>query len=208
MKIPQAHLSTKAQITRQGTNRAFSLNETDIPKYDGTTKSIHEVIRYLNVEKSPRYKRTATQTFCNIYAHDYARALGAYVPRVFWTEATIKSQTFNVSYGKTVIEMNANALYDWFKNYGDDFGWREVNSNEAQNLANDGKCVIMVAANKSRSRSGHIVAVVPETDKHKAVRVRGIMMTPLMSQAGATNKAYFSSKWWDGHEPVKIYVHG
>lgn len=208
MKLPQAHLSTKAQITRQGTNRAFSLNETDIPKYDGTTKSIHEVIRYLNVEKSPRYKRTATQTFCNIYAHDYARALGAYVPRVFWTEATIKSQTFNVSYGKTVLEMNANALYDWFKKYGDDFGWREVDSNEAQNLANDGKCVIMVAANKVRSRSGHIVAVVPETDKHKAVRVRCIMMTPLMSQAGATNKAYFSSKWWDGHEPVKIYVHG
>lgn len=208
MNIPEAHLVTKTEVTRQQTNtRAFSLSEDDIPAYDGTPASIAKIIKFLDVEKSQRYKRTPSSTFCNIYAHDYARACGAYVPRVFWMQSAIDYKTFQPTYGKTVSEMTANALYVWFPKYGPQFGWREVDKVEAQKLANEGKCVIMVAANKNKSRSGHIVAVVPETETHKASRAAGQMIAPLMSQAGATNKAYFSSKWWDGHDPVKIYVH-
>lgn len=206
MNIPEAHLVAKTAVTRQGTNRAFSLTE-DTPDYDGTPDSIHRIIKFLDVEKSPRYARTKSSTFCNIYAHDYARACGAYVPRVFWVQSAIDYKTFQPSYGKTVVEMNANALYAWFPKYGDDFGWREVDKNVAQELANQGKCVIMVAANKIKSRSGHIVAVVPETDKHKAQRASGLLIAPLMSQAGAHNHDYYSAKWWDGHDPIKIYVH-
>ncbi len=207
MNIPKVHLIPRRAITRQQTDtRAFPLTEPNMPKGDGTPESIHKIIKFLDVERSPRYRRTASSTFCNIYAYDYAYLMSAYVPRVFWSEGAIKQGTTQVLYGKTVFEMNANALYDWFKKYGDDFGWREVKMAEAQDLANDGKCVIMVAAHKNRSRSGHIVAVVPETVTHKATRAAGQMQAPLMSQAGGTNRAYFSSAWWAGHEPVKIYV--
>ena len=205
--IPQIHLTPKRLITRAQTDtRAFPLNEENMPKGDGTPASIHKIIAFLEVEKSKRYIRTAASTYCNIYAYDYACLMGAYLPRVFWTADAIKEPNFVPVYGKTLIEMNANALYDWFKTRSAEFGWREVNTTEAQQLANQGKCVIMVAANKNRARSGHIVAVVPETDKVKSVGASGIIIQPVMSQAGAVNKRYFNSKWWDGHEAKRIYV--
>lgn len=205
--IPQVHLTPKRPITRTQTEtRAFPLNEADMPKGDGTPESIHKIIAFLQVEKSKRYIRTAASTYCNIYAYDYACLMGAYLPRVFWTADAIKEMNFTPVYGKTLTEMNANALYDWFKSRSADFGWREVTTTEAQQLANQGKCVIMVAANKNRARSGHIVAVVPETDKVKSVGASGIIIQPVMSQAGAVNKRYFCSKWWDGHETKRIYV--
>jgi hypothetical protein len=64
----------------------------------------------------------------------------------------------------------------------------------------------MVAANKNRARSGHIVAIVPETDKHKAVQASGIVVYPLQSQAGLRNLSYFATKWWNNHEPIRMYV--
>jgi hypothetical protein len=177
-----------------------------MPKGDGTPASTHKVIEYLAVDKSARYKPTSVATYCNIYAYDFAYLMGAYVPRVFWTADAIKSLNFTPVYGKTLTEMNANALYDWFPKRGPEFGWKEVNITEAQQAANQGKCVIMVAANLNRSRSGHIVAVAPETETVKCVGSGGIIIYPVMSQAGRVNKRYFCSKWWGGHERPRIFV--
>lgn len=205
--IPKVHLTPKRPITRTQTEtRAFPLNEADMPKGDGTPESIHKIIEFLQVEKSKRYIRTAASTYCNIYAYDFACLMGAYLPRVFWTADAIKELNFVPSYGKTLVEMNANALYDWFKSRSAEFGWREVNTTEAQQLANQGKCVIAVAANLNRSKSGHIVAVVPETSTVKSIGASGTIIYPVMSQAGRVNKRYFCSKWWNGHERLRIYV--
>jgi len=188
--------------------RAFPLNERDMPKGDGTIAGIRKIIDWLDVEKSARYIRDARSTFCNIYAYDYAYLMGAYVPRVWWAKVALENLDFSSPrYGSTILEMNANALYEWFPKYGGGFGWKEVNTTDAQIAANQGHCVIMVAANKNRAKSGHIVAVVPETDKVKCMQANGIIIYPVQSQAGAVNKKYFCSKWWDGHEKPRIYVH-
>ena len=65
----KVHLTSKREITRQQTDtRAFPLTEPNMPKGDGTPESVHKIIKFLDVEKSPRYKRTPASTFCNIYA--------------------------------------------------------------------------------------------------------------------------------------------
>lgn len=204
--IPSVHLDKKNVTREQEGTRAFPLSESEMPAFDGTLDSIHGIIQWLNVEKSKRYKRTKISTFCNIYAFDFAFLMGAYLPRVWWSERAIANQDFAIDYGETVFELNANSLWDWFPHYGSQFGWNEVKSTtEAQQRANNGECVIMVAANKNRKSSGHIVVVVPETDKFKAVGGQGLIVYPLQSQAGAINKMYFANKWWNGMEKLRIY---
>lgn len=205
--IPPVHLS-KDSVTREQTKtRAFPLSEKDMPKSDGTPEAIHKIVDWLDVENSPRYARTPVATFCNIYAHDFALLMGAFLPRVWWTEKAIANQNFAIKYGSTVRELNANALWDWFPQYGSQFDWEKVqNATEAQERANNGECVVLVAANKNRRRSGHIVVVVPETKEHKPVGGNGRVIYPLQSQAGAFNKKYFAKKWWNGMEKLRIYA--
>jgi hypothetical protein len=205
--IPEVHLTPRRTIMRSQTDtRAFPLTETPQPTHDGTPASVHRIIDWLDVQVSARYRPTSTSTFCNIYAYDFTRLMGAYMPRVWWTAAAIRTQNFAARYNDTVTELNANALYDWFPTHGPMYGWQEVNFNQAQAHANAGRCVVMVAANKVRSRSGHITAVIPETDKLKAVGANGVTVYPLQSQAGRTNMKHFAQNWWNGHEPVKCYA--
>lgn len=205
--VPESHLKTKSNVSiKMKSHQAFSLTGAHLPVFDGSNNSIHDIIEFLDVEKSARYKCLANATFCNIYAHDYASLMRAFVPRVWWTDQAIKDKNFKEKYGVTVRELNANSLYEWFDDYGIGFGWKKLESTtEAQEHANEGRCVIMVAANKNRKRSGHIVVVVPETDSKLAVGARGIIIYPLQSQAGARNKKYFAKKWWGGMEKLRIY---
>lgn len=201
------HLTSTRPITRANFQRAHRLNETGMP----TTKNAHDVIGWLETEKSARYKATASATFCNIYAYDYATLMGAYIPRVWWTENALtrlkNGEEVGVQYGASVVEMNANALYDWFNKWGAAFGWQEVNATAAQAHANAGKCVIGVAARVPRSASGHIVAVAPEGEHGKADQTNGVVLTPLQSQAGRTNFRYKTVNWWKrGYEPMKWWV--
>lgn len=210
------HLPTTQPVTRMNLRRANPLNESNMPKSDGTPESLHAIIKWLNVTKSARYQRTPKDTFCNIYAYDYAYLCGAYLPRVWWSAKALadmkKGIDVGVQYGKTVFEQNANALYDWFRLVSGSMGWCKIESKtEAQKLANEGKCVIMVGARTGRKGSGHITAIVPETDKHKAIGTKGIgteriVTVPLQSQAGAVNFEYQSADWQRNHEPLMIYV--
>lgn len=207
--IPEVHLTPRRTITRTQTDtRAFPLTESPRPTYDISPESIGNILDWLDVERSQRYKAGAGQTFCNIYAYDYATLLGAYLPRVWWTTEVLNSKDFSqITYGSTVREMNVNALYIWFQHYGKQFGWHSVELKDAQAHANNGKCVIALAANKNRSRSGHITCVVPETDTHKANRVRGVVMHALQSHAGSRNEKYMSRDWdANSHERVMYFV--
>ena len=147
-------------------------------------------------------------------------AMGGYLPRVWWTDATwakiqagaeivsladlkrMKKDKEDVSnvvapeYGVTVGEQNANALTTWMHKTGaTEFGWSEASDMEAaQTAANQGQVVILLAANTVASKSGHVSVVLAESNDHKAGRdeTTGQVVVPLQSQAGAKNFKYSS----------------
>ncbi len=198
--------------------RAFPIGEKDRPKRKKTSnatkiESLHKIVDWLDVEKSARYGPESTKTFCNIYAYDYAYLAGVFVPRVWWMSTSIsklmqskirggKNESVDISYGQTIFEMNANNIHIWFEEFGDLFGWtRYFDVTEFQNEVNKGKVGIITARQMDVNRSGHIVPVVPENDTHKAQRdPNGKVLFPLQSQAGRTNRKYFTdvnhAKWW------------
>jgi hypothetical protein len=201
------HLTSARPVTRANFQRARRLNETGMP----ATKKAEDIIAWLQVEKSARYKPTADSTFCNIYAYDYATLMGKYIPRVWWSADALmrikQGEEVAPEYGTSVREMTANMLYQWFLTWGESFGWRSVSANEAQEQANEGKCVIGVAAKLNKSQSGHIVAVAPEGENGSATRVSGMVTVPLQSQAGRTNFRYKAAWWWGkGYENMMWYV--
>ena len=187
--------------------RAYPLGEADRPKrVASTTAELEAIIRYLDVERSARYQPTPTNTFCNIYACDYCYLTGAYLPRVWWTDAALQSlradQKVEPKYGVTVGELNANSLYVWLRDFGPSFGWRpRASVDELQDAANQGQVAVICARNKLLSASGHIAAVVPESAPAPvAERTGNYVQLPLQSQAGRRNFCFSCGhgRWWEG----------
>lgn len=207
--IASVHLQRTAAVTRRNKAFAFALNEAGQPRRDTTAspgdkvEALTRIVDWLDVENTAhlRYKPITNATYCNIYAYDYCYLARVYLPRVWWTQRALIDLAAgrNVApiYGETVHELNANSLFVWFEEFGQDFGWRRTGSiNEMQNAANNGQVVIISAQNRIPNRSGHIVAVVPETSTNKAVRESGVVTKPLQSQAGRTNHKYQTDRWW------------
>jgi len=205
--VQEVHMKTAQSITRSKTSgRSFPLNEPGMPERTGAdvltkVNQIWQIIDFLNVEKSPRYQPANKQTFCNIYAYDYCYLAKAYLPRVWWSGKALtrlaKGETVPVTYGDTINEITANGLYNWFNDFGDDFGWKRMfDLTEFQEEVNKGKAGIIVAQRTVLSLSGHIVPVLPEDAANKAVRANGKVTMLLQSQAGAANKRAFTSQWY------------
>lgn len=199
-------------VTKRTRNAdAHSLNEPNMPGRTATDaaglcRELGAIIAYLAPNKAAhkRYQPRAGLTFCNIYTHDYCTLAGVYLPRVWWTApALVKlshGQAVKPLYGDTITEMRANDLFRWLRDFGQNHGWRQaVSADEVQLHANRGGVALIVARRKEDGRSGHMVAVVPETGAHKAKRNAALVVTsPLQSQAGATNFSYGTSTpdWW------------
>jgi hypothetical protein len=191
-----------------------SLNEPDQPQRNGETAAercaqLAAIIDWLAVDKAAnrRYQPTGGgTTFCNIYAHDYCFLANVYLPRVWWTPGAIeqlaKGEKFEPLYEKTIDEQRANDLFRWLRDFGPRFGWRQTGTpTKLQEAANLGGIGIIVARRKIDGKSGHIVAVVPETNDQKAKRdSNGSVTSPLQSQAGVTNFRYRAApvQWWTG----------
>ena len=118
---------------------AHSLNEPKQPGRKGTTPDelraeINAIIDYLGVENPAhkRYKPRSGLTFCNIYTHDFCFLAGAYLPRVWWSQAAIKDLAMGKKVepliGKTIDERRANDLFRWLRDFGLDFGWRRADT--------------------------------------------------------------------------------
>jgi hypothetical protein len=203
--MKKAILRSNKLITRNSGSKAYPLNEENMPKGDGSPKSLTDIVNFLDVEHSQRYVQKfvggkMVATYCNIYAFDYCNLAGGYLPRVWWYPKAVadlqKGLDLEPKYAETVQELNANSLYDWFVEFADDFGWKkETDLQKAQGLANIGQIVIIVAKQKITSRSGHITAIVPEVQEHKSKFV-GSVYQPLQSQAGALNKKYLNDNWF------------
>lgn len=223
---PIVHLTeNRTDIRRNQTwGRAYPLGENTRPARDNTApinaaNSLHNIINWLNVEQSARYAPTSSATFCNIYAYDYCYLAGVYLPRVWWTDRALldiaAGRTVSVNYGQTVMEMNANSLLRWLRNWGPQYGWRLVfgqsGLNQLQAEANLGKIGIISARNRNENHSGHICAVAPENTQWRADRyANGDIRYPLQTQAGRVNKKYFNnSAWWRGDSMAEFgyFVH-
>nr|GEU80794.1 hypothetical protein [Tanacetum cinerariifolium] len=207
--IPEARLPSSGPIRRNQNGdgpRVYDLTEANLPGRPGPTPTdqahqLGAIVAYLAVRSSPRYAAGTGKTYCNIYAHDYCHLAEVYLPRVWWTRKALvqlaAGQNVTPSYGTTVQELNANSLYNWFEEFGVDFGWRRsTDLTEVQQAANLGQVCIVSGQRRDLNQPGHICAVVPETDQHYAIRKQKQVTTPLMSQAGASNFEYGGRVWW------------
>jgi hypothetical protein len=190
---------------------AHSLNEPNQPGRAGATADelraeLAAIIDWLAVDKAAhlRYQRRETQTFCNVYAHDYCHLAGVYLPRVWWTPAAIEllaqEKSVQPLYDNTIEEVRANALFRWLRDFGLRFGWRPTGTlSKLQLEVNQGAIGLIVARREQEGRSGHLAVVVPETGAHRARRdAAGEVIAPLQSQAGINNFRYGTGKpnWW------------
>lgn len=206
----------------------------------------YAIVETLNVTTSARFQPGARKTYCNIYAYDVVTAMGGYLPRVWWTDAAwtkiqggaeivsladlkrMKKDKEDVSnvvapeYGVTVSEQNANALTAWMHKTGPQFGWSQASDMDAaQTAANQGQIVILLAANKVASKSGHVSVVLAESNDHRAGRDEATnkVAVPLQSQAGSKNFKYSSEggapgsttkTWWEDskHKDGAAWIFG
>lgn len=204
---------------------AHSLNEPGQPGRQGTTPDqlrgeLATIIQWLAVDRpvNTRYQPHDGLTFCNIYCHDYCHLAGVYLPRVWWTGKAIIALTRGAQVtpliGDTIVEMRANDLFRWLRDFGAEFGWRQTGTlAKLQQAVNQGAIGLIVARRKEDGRSGHIVAVVAETADQSAQRDgTGEVVRPLQSQAGARNFRYGTgaANWWNGAQFAEsgFWLHG
>jgi len=217
MSLPEAHLAAPGPVTRamREAGWPYSLNEAAMPRRAVVpdAAAVTRIGDWLDVENVGANRRwaPARNTYCNIYAHDYCALAGAYLPRIWWLPPALRElragRPVAPVYGKTVGEMNANALFDWLVKFGPEFGWSRLpDATAAQAAANGGGVVVWSGAKKDAALSGHITVVVPETAERTARRhaATGAVEIPLQSQAGRSNLRYhtrdlFAGSSWRGH---------
>ena len=177
-------------------------------------RSLHRLIRKLDVKHSTRYQRTPEDTYCNVYSFDYCYFAKVYLPTVWWTDESIeklqKGMDVTPIFNETVVPIYSSAIHDWFGVWGKDYGWEKMTSlTEIQRrVTEEGGVGMICAKRKTVGLSGHIVPIVPETEKKKAFRENGEVLYPLQSQAGKLNYNYFARKrrdWWN-HSRYSSFV--
>jgi len=140
-----------------------------------------DAIATLNVESNSRYtpyKKGQGDTYCNIFAMDYAHKMEAPLPEYLdWN-----------SDGKIDRYLNANRMVQWLRGdfqegggsvtQGPELGWHSVSADEAAAYAKEGKVVLAGWQNpKGLESSGHMAVVRPESEPGSIV----------IAQAGKTN---------------------
>ena len=134
-----------------------------------TAVTYDNVINEFAVASNPRYAQRDGNTYCNIFAWDVTRAMGAEIPH--WVDNAGHPQPYNSGH-----EMDANSTNRWLNQHGPEQGWRPVSAAEAQRLANLG--FPAVASIDESPDIGHIGVVRPGSDSGQG---------PALAQAGATN---------------------
>jgi hypothetical protein len=219
IEVPNFELGAKASLdSKEETYKPIgdpSIPFRDLTSLESKLTSIRNIINALDVSKSFRYQKDASDTYCNIYTFDYCFFAKVYIPRLRWTDKAIeqlkKGEEVAVVFNDTVKPFYSNYIYDWFLQSGNEFGWERFNDvDKLQKKVNaNGGVGIICAKRFILNKSGHIVVVVPETETDKAFRKDGKVIYPLQSQAGTNNYNYFSEireDWWDNKDPEKGYA--
>jgi hypothetical protein len=170
----------------QGSDKAADAQKLEAALYQ---VNAYALALTLNASKSPRYQMGGGKTFCNIYAHDFAAAMGGYLPTVWWASDALAAKAVKDhaaaspvlglgdsglvvgSDGKQVKgggvnlkEQTANDLYTWLSTWGQSFGWESIGADmqKAQETANQGHLVII--SSYREDPAGHVAIVLPERD--------------------------------------------
>jgi hypothetical protein len=194
------------RVPNTNTNGALSIKISTLAALNHT-----QTLKYLDVQNNPRYKPRNNNTFCNIYAHDYAEHFGIYLPRVWWNTQTFNHINQNIDnpdftpptpiYNQNVIELNANALYNWLKECSLrpqhlSFGWTQTHPQEAQNAVNKlTHFAVICARRRERNRSGHITVIIPQ-HLHPQHNNKPQPITPIQSEAGTANRQITHNNLW------------
>jgi len=159
------------ETTSQRAARPVSPPVTNSAAAGRSRETYDQAINQFGVGSNPRYARRNGNTYCNIFASDVTRAMGADIPHWVRRDGSPAEAGDRGAY-----EMNANATARWLANHGERHGWRRATAAEAQANANQGRPA--VATRDNPGGIGHIVVVRPGemTD-------RG----PAIAQAGARN---------------------
>jgi predicted chitinase/nucleoid-associated protein YgaU len=153
-----------------------------------SAEAYNAVIDQFSVDNNPRYARRDGNTYCNIFAWDVTKAMGAEIPH--WVDGA--GNPTGVGQGR---ELDANGGHRWLEQHGPAHGWREVSAQEAQALANQGHPT--VASWNNPGGIGHIAVVRPGEDNGRG---------PAIAQAGASNFNNGHVRDSFGNAPVKYFV--
>jgi len=132
-----------------------------------------QLINQFAVGHNRRYLADDGGTYCNIFAWDVSRAMGAEIPHWIDSAGNIKAPE-----APHASEININGGVNWMRNHGvTQFGFHSCTPQQAQNAANQGKLAVVMWKNTG-SGHGHVAVVRP-----------GTMTTggPQIAQAGRHN---------------------
>ncbi len=159
------------------------------------------VIDQFNVEESERYQPHPA-TYCNIFAWDVTRAMGAELPH--WVLKSDESRSATDQDGKPTVsddqreELNVNATVAWLKKHGNDNGWRRVDARGAQQFAAEGRPAVAIWANP-QGEHGHIAMIRPGTAPHET---GGLEEGVAVAQAGGKKVILEAAHLAEGfHDP-------
>ena len=99
--------------------------ETPSAKLSPSGAKLRAVIADLDVENAPRYRKTGSATWCNIFVTDVLTQMG--LQPGHW----MRKDGAPAQVGKGQ-EMNANAIVRWLEKHGPRFGWQEADRESAQ----------------------------------------------------------------------------
>lgn len=115
-----------------------------------------QLINQFAVGHNPRYLPGDGNTYCNIFAWDVSRAMGAEIPH--WIDG---SGNIAAPFAPHASEININGGVNWMRNQGrNQFGWKSCTPQEAQDAANTGRVAVVMWKNTG-SGHGHVAVVRP-----------------------------------------------
>lgn len=190
------HLHFAHPVTRyQTTTRLYALKDEEMPVGRGMPQDLLSIAKYLDPENAPRYGKSITQNL--LFAYDFCYLAGAYIPRIWWGDIN------NVEAPK--LDMTTNALYGWFEQFGKDFGWKRVeDEKEAQELANVGHVVIIIASPINPRRQAIMTLVLPESSEYLTT----VYMDKEAPHQVRSAKKHLKTAWYKSHlwREYSIYV--
>jgi LysM repeat protein len=117
-----------------------------------------QLINQFAVGNNPRYLPGDGNTYCNIFAWDVSRAMGAEIPH--WIDS---SGNIAAPGALHASEMNINGGVNWMRSHGvTQFGWNSGTPKQAQDAANQGKVSVVMWKNTG-SGHGHVAVLRPGT---------------------------------------------
>lgn len=115
-----------------------------------------QLINQFAVGNNPRYLPGDGNTYCNIFAWDVSRAMGAEIPH--WVDASGHIAAPGAPHAS---EININGGVNWMRSHGvNQFGWKSCTEQQAQNAANTGELAVVMWKNTG-SGHGHVAVVRP-----------------------------------------------